>query len=175
MCRCAEGSAPALTRLGVLLVGSLVLIGATGAAAQPTEAPEPAADSADDDDDVIIVIGLRGSAIKNIAPLATLDEDAIAATGAATMSELLKAVGPVTKAADGSEPIFLLNGHRIASYQEVGTLPPEAIEKMEVLPEPEALRFGYPPTRRVLNFITKRQFQQTEVLYRRTARRAVEA
>ena len=31
-----------------------------------------------------------------------------------------------------------------------------------MLPEPAALRYGYPPTRRVLNFITKRNFRQAE-------------
>ncbi|QIK78452.1 hypothetical protein G7077_05600 [Sphingomonas piscis] len=131
----------------------------SGHAHAQDSAPPPAAD----DPNTIVVTGYRGSAIKKVAPLATLDEEAIAATGASSMSDLLKAVAPVTKSADGSDPIFLLNGQRISSYQEVGTLPPEAIAKMEVLPEPEALRFGYPPTRRVLNFITKPQFQQTEI------------
>jgi hypothetical protein len=58
--------------------------------------------------------------------------------------------------------IFLLNGQRTSGYQDIGSLPPEAIDKVEVLPEPAALKFGYPPSRRVVNFITKRRFSQTE-------------
>ena len=110
----------------------------------------------------IFIYGERQSAIKAIAPLATLDSDAIGATGATTMSELLQAIRPLTQSASGEDPIFLLNGQRTSGYQEIGSLPPEAIDKVEVLPEPAALRFGYPPTRRVLNFITKRNFRQIE-------------
>jgi hypothetical protein len=111
----------------------------------------------------IRVVGDRRSIARNVVPLASLDESAIAATGATNMSELLRALRPVAQSADGSDPIMLLNGQRMSGYQEIGTLPPEAIEKVEVLPEPAALKFGYPPTRRVMNFITKRRFQQVEV------------
>jgi iron complex outermembrane receptor protein len=110
----------------------------------------------------IVVTGQRGSIIKDIAPIVTLDADAIAATGASTMSEFLRAIRSTTQSADGSDPIFLLNGQRTSGYQDIGSLPPEAIDKVEVLPEPAALKFGYPPSRRVVNFITKRRFSQTE-------------
>ena len=43
----------------------------------------------------------------------------------------------------------LLNGQRTSGYQDIGSLPPEAIDKVEVLPEPAALKFGYPPSRRI--------------------------
>lgn len=69
----------------------------------------------------------------------------------------------MTQSADGSDPIFLLNAQRVSGYEEIGNLPPEAIEKVEGLPEPAALRYGYPPTRRVLNFITKRRFRQVAI------------
>jgi outer membrane receptor protein involved in Fe transport len=78
------------------------------------------------------------------------------------MDELLRAIRPLTQSAGGGQPIFLLNGQRTSGYQDISALPPEAIDKVEVLPEPAALKFGYPPTRRVLNFITKRNFQQIE-------------
>ncbi|WP_116091192.1 TonB-dependent receptor [Sphingomonas crusticola] len=110
----------------------------------------------------VVVTGRRGSAVTDIAPLATLDADTIAATGASSMAELLRAIRSVTTAADGSPPIYLLNGQRVSGYDEIGTLPPEALEKTEVLPEPAALKFGYPPTRRVVNFITKRRFRTIE-------------
>src|SRR5207237_4011596 len=110
----------------------------------------PTAESAGD----IIVRGDRRSVITNLAPIATLDANAVAATGATTMGELLAAIRAVTQAADGSPPIFLINGQRVSGFEEVNTLPPEAIEKTEVLPEQAALKFGYPPTRRVVNFIT---------------------
>ncbi|MEG8054990.1 hypothetical protein QP185_20395 [Sphingomonas aerolata] len=95
-----------------------------------------------------------------IQPLATLDAGAIAATGATSIDELLRTIRGVTQSGDGQDPIFLLNAQRVSGYQEIGNLPPEAIEKVEVFPQPVALQYGYPPTRRIVNFITKRRFRQ---------------
>ncbi len=108
----------------------------------------------------IIVVGRRGQVDTAIQPLATLDAGAIAATGATSIDELLRTIRGVTQSGDGQEPIFLLNAQRVSGYQEIGNLPPEAIEKVEVFPEPVALQYGYPPTRRIVNFITKRRFRQ---------------
>ena len=110
-----------------------------------------------------MVIGRRGEVETIAEPLATFDARAIAATGATSISELLATIRGVTQSADGQDPIFLLNAQRVSGYQEIGSLPPEAIEKVEVLPEPVALQFGYPPTRRIVNFITKRRFRQLAV------------
>lgn len=135
------------------------------ACAQQADVPPAAADSdnAPDGETAIVVTGVRGSAVIDLAPLATLSADAIAATGATTMAELLQAIRGTTQAADGAEPIFLLNAQRVSGYPEIGSLPPEAIERVEVLPEQTALRYGYPPTRRVVNFITKARFRQVEL------------
>jgi len=111
----------------------------------------------------IVVVGQRQSAVTNVEPLATLGGDTLSAIGATSMSELMRVIRPLAQSADGGDPIFLLNGQRTSGYQEIGSLPPEAIDKVEVLPEPAALKYGYPPTRRVLNFITKRDFRQFEV------------
>ncbi|MES2441418.1 MAG: TonB-dependent receptor [Pseudomonadota bacterium] len=132
-------------------------------AQQVDDPPQSAPDGqADEGRPEIVVTGIRGSAITDIAPLAELDAGAIAATGATTMPELLQAIRGTTQTADGAEPIFLLNAQRVSGYPEIGSLPPEAIEKVEVLPEQAALRFGFPPTRRVVNFITKRRFRLIE-------------
>jgi len=108
----------------------------------------------------IVVVGRRGQVDTAIQPLATLDAGAISATGATSIDELLRTIRGVTQSGDGQEPIFLLNAQRVSGYQEIGNLPPEAIEKVEVFPEPVALQYGYPPTRRIVNFITKRRFRQ---------------
>lgn len=139
----------------------------TPAVAAQTEAPEPQANEPlpDDpaDENYILVIGERRSAVKNVQPIATFDENVISGTGASSIAELMKVIGPVAKSADGSDPIVLINGQRVSGFNDIGSLPPEAIEKVEVLPEPAALKYGFPPTRRVMNFITKRHFQQTQV------------
>jgi len=128
----------------------------------PPVSTAPLASTVPDDADVV-VCGLRGSVIRDVQPLATFDSAAIESTGATSVTELLRTIRGATQSADGSEPIFLLNGQRVSGYGEIGTLPPEAIDKVEVLPEQTALRFGYPPTRRVVNFITKRRFRQVEL------------
>ncbi|MGT2513958.1 hypothetical protein ACVOMT_06585 [Sphingomonas panni] len=55
--------------------------------------------------------------------------------------------------------MFLLNGRRISGYREIWTLPPEALERTEVLSEQDAARFGFAPTVRVVNFVLKPQFR----------------
>jgi hypothetical protein len=142
---------------------SAILIGYPAGAAVPKKREKSAAPEARARDTEIVIIGQRNSAVKTIDPIATIDSKTISATGATTVRELLRVIKPLTQSADGSDPIFLLNGQRTSGYEEVGSLPPEAIDKVEVLPEPAALRYGYPPTRRVLNFITKRNFRQIEV------------
>ncbi|RYD65580.1 MAG: TonB-dependent receptor, partial [Sphingomonadales bacterium] len=141
---------------------ALALLSAPAAWAQQAEATEPGPQAEEVGSD-IVVIGRRGSAVTDIAPVLEMDADAIAATGAATVPELMQAIRGATQSPSGGEPIFLLNAQRVSSYQEIGSLPPEAIEKVEVLPEQAALRFGFPPTRRVVNFITKARFRQIEV------------
>jgi len=152
-----SGGRSRMLRRSALSCSSLIALLLSGAASAQ-EADEP-----EEKPGEIVVIGTRGSAVTDIAPIATLDAETIDGTGATTTTELLRSIQGVTKAADGSEPIFLLNAQRVSGYQEIGALPPEAIEKVEVLPEQAALRFGFPSTRRVVNFITKRNFRQIEV------------
>lgn len=134
--------------------------------AQEVPGPGPVAPDPSDDEQPhsdIVVIGQRGSAVTDLPPLAEFDAAAVAATGATTIPELLQAIRGSTQGADGAEPILLLNAQRVSGYAEIASLPPEAIEKVEVMPEQAALKFGFPPTRRLVNFITKARFRQLEV------------
>jgi hypothetical protein len=56
-------------------------------------------------------------------------------------------------------PVILVNGMRIASFRELRDYPPEAIRRVEVLPEEVALKYGYSPDQRVVNFILKNHFR----------------
>ncbi|UYY58163.1 TonB-dependent receptor domain-containing protein [Sphingomonas sp. S2-65] len=146
--------------LGTAGVGAVIC----GPGAWAQEASPPAADAEPQrGQEEVVILGTRGSAVTDIAPLLTLDENNVAALGASNMDELLRAIQGSTRSADGSPPVFLLNAQRVSGYEEIGTLPPEAIEKVEVLPELAALKFGYPPTQRVVNFITKRRFNQLDL------------
>lgn len=94
-------------------------------------------------------------------PIEVLNEEDIASYGASSIEELIAALAPQTgsgRGRGGGRPVFLVNGQRITSFREMRRIPPEAIRRLEILPEEVALRFGYPPNQRVVNFILKDKF-----------------
>ncbi len=96
------------------------------------------------------------------APIATLNEDDIAALGAGSVGELLTRIAPQTgsgRGRGGGFPVVLVNGQRITNFREMRNFPPEAIQRVEILPEEVALRFGFPPDTRVVNLILKKKFR----------------
>ncbi|MCX7864948.1 MAG: hypothetical protein N2423_07950, partial [Novosphingobium sp.] len=119
-----------------------------------------AAEGLIDNDGAILVIAgrIRGQVVTDLPPVMTLDEAEISAYGASSIAELIAATSPQTASGRGrgdGHPVILLNGQRISSFRILRNMPPEAIRRMEVLPEEVALRFGYPPDQRVINMILK--------------------
>ncbi len=93
--------------------------------------------------------------------MVTLNEADIAAYGASSLGDLISALGPQTgsgRGRGGGRPLVLLNGQRISNFREMRGISPEAVRRMEVLPEEVALRYGFPPNQRVVNFILKQNF-----------------
>lgn len=111
----------------------------------------------------IVITGRRvpGSVISDVDPIAVLDQDAIRSIGATSIKARLERLKPLSTSASGGDPVILLNGRRMSGMGEIQSLPPEAMERTEILPEQEAARFGFPPTVRVMNFITKKRFRAT--------------
>lgn len=110
---------------------------------------------------LVVATRIRGQLNVPQAPILTLDEADIEAYGADSLSDLLAQLSPQTGSGRGrgdGHPVVLLNGQRISSFREMRDIPPEAIRRMEILPEEVALRFGYPPNQRVVNFILKDKF-----------------
>jgi iron complex outermembrane receptor protein len=136
------------------LAGGAACPGAGTAQEIPPEAPSSGKDD-------IVITGQRtaGSAVGAVDPTATLDQAAIQALGATDLKTLLERLKTLTTSASGGDPVYLLNGRRMSSMNELYSLPQEAMEKIEVLPESEAARFGFPATVRVMNFITKKTFR----------------
>lgn len=108
----------------------------------------------------------RGSAIGDIDPEYVLDSRDIRATGATSIDELLQILAPETgsvRGRGGGRPILLIDGQRISSFRELRDIPPEAIERMDILPEEVALKYGYPAEQRVVNIVLRPRFNSTTV------------
>ncbi|MEO7738455.1 MAG: TonB-dependent receptor [Novosphingobium sp.] len=110
---------------------------------------------------LVIASRLMGQVEAAQPPIVTLDEADISAYGTSSLAELLTAVAPQTgsgRGRGGGFPVILINGQRIGNFREMANFPPEAIRRMEVLPEEVALRYGYSANQRVVNFILKDNF-----------------
>jgi hypothetical protein len=132
-------------------------------AGPPVEEPAPEVRAGDI---VVTARRLPGQVDAPQKPVETLDEEDIAAYGASSVGDLLDALGPETGTGRGrgsGAPVILVNGQRVASFREIHDYPPEAIRRVEILPEEVALRYGYPPDQRVVNFILKDHFRSHTV------------
>lgn len=129
--------------------------------------PLSAQDAAASGEIVVRADRIPGQLDVETAPVDTLEAADIQAIGATSIADLLAAIAPQTGSArgrgGGGQPIFLVNGIRIGSPREFRSYPPEAIEKVEVFPEEVAQRFGFPPDRRVVNFVLKNNFSSREI------------
>ena len=157
-----------LTRgVGVSLAALMLGAGLAHAQTQAAPAATPGAeDEAFDEyevDELVIEAASqpRGSVIGDIPPEITLSPREIRGLGASSVAELLEALEPQLasgRGRGGGRPITLVNGGRISSFSEIRDLPPEAIQRVEILPEEVALRYGYRADQRVVNFVLRRRF-----------------
>jgi hypothetical protein len=117
----------------------------------------------DEEGETIVVTGQRqrGAVIGDIEPEVVFNRREIRALGAGSLSELLEAIAPQTQSnrgREGGRPVILLNGRRISGFAEIRDIPPEAIVRIDVLPEEVALKYGYRADQRVVNFVLRRRF-----------------
>jgi hypothetical protein len=137
---------------------------ATAAAAQPATDPDDPDAEEEEEGETIVVTGQRprGAVIGDIPPEDQLDRREIRALGAGTLTELLDAIAPQTRSGRGRDegrPVILLNGRRISGFSEIRDIPPEAITRVDILPEEVALKYGYRADQKVVNFVLRRRFR----------------
>ena len=137
---------------------------ASETSAEAEDAATQDAIEGDFDGEEIVVTGRapRGSVIGDIPPEVTLDARDIRSYGASNIAELLQELSPQTQSGrgrGGGQPVTLLNGRRISGFQEIRNIPPEALERVEVLPEEVALKYGYRADQRVVNFVLRERFR----------------
>jgi len=140
----------------------------SGQPADANAAPQAAATPLDDsgDEEEIVVTGqrARGSVVGDIPPEQTLDSRDVRATGATNINELLEALAPQLGSArgrGGERPVLLLNGQRISSFRELRDIPTEAIQRVDILPEEVALKYGYRAEQKVVNIVLRQRFRST--------------
>jgi hypothetical protein len=109
--------------------------------------------------DIEVTATKRGVALGGQEPIVSYDSTQIQAFGATNIGELVTLLEAQTRSARGGSPVFLVNGRRISGFREIRGVPPEAIERFEVLPEETALSYGYSANQRVVNIILKAQFR----------------
>jgi hypothetical protein len=143
---------------------------AAGAPAVAQTPEDPAAGAPaeyEDEGEEIVVTGVRrGTVIGDIPPENTLSARDVRATGATDITELLDALAPQIGSArgrGGERPVLLLNGQRISSFREMRDIPTEAIERVDILPEEVALKYGYRADQRVVNIVLRPRFRSTVV------------
>lgn len=122
-----------------------------------------------DDVDAVEVIGRRGAA--KVAPDFELNENDIRVLGADDIGQVIAEL--TERYALGETPTIIVNGRRVSDPGVFTRFPPDALTRVEILPdEANALYGGSPSEGRVVNIVVKRRFESVEgraAWYRPTA------
>lgn len=165
-------------RIALLSSSVLALVTSVADPAQAADMVEITAESAEDQpqaidsgatndeaatpDIIVTAARLPGSIDTDAPPIDELSEGDITAIGASSVTDLLAAIAPQAGSGrgrgGGGPPVILLNGQRVSSFRELRDLPPEAIRQVQIFPEEVALKYGFRPDQRVVNFILKPDF-----------------
>jgi len=158
----------------LLLSSAAILFPCLPAHAQPavtpranaaaTAAAQPIDDTGDEEEIVVTGARARGSVVGDIPPQNILDARDVRATGATSITELLDALAPQIGSArgrGGEAPVLLLDGLRISGFRELRDIPTEAIQRVEILPEEVALKYGYRADQKVVNIVLRQRFRST--------------
>lgn len=107
----------------------------------------------------IEVLSRRGSTA--ITPETEYGANAIDAFGAYDIGEVLRRAARATGGEDA--PVVIINGQRVTNPSIYLSLPPDALERLEVLPPGSAGAFGGSTSGRVYNLVTQRQFKSRDI------------
>jgi len=111
----------------------------------------------DRDPNAVVVNGdrLRGAVAGNIPPDHILGPDDILAYGADSLEALLKDLAPrALGRGDARDTAVLINGKRVSSFADIASLPVEAIQRIDILPEAVAASYGFRGDAKLINVVT---------------------
>ena len=126
-------------------------------------APAEVAQAAAEEDEEITVSTARlpGQVVGDIKPELSFGTQELRAIGAGSITELLGELAPQTRSGrgrGGGPPAVLINGKRVSGFAEIRNIPPEAIQRVDVLPEEVSLKYGFRADQRVINFVLRPRF-----------------
>ena len=132
-------------------------VAAQATAAATTEAEEGS-------DAAVRLSGVEVTARRGAAktpPETELSPDDILALGAYDIGEALDRIGSAYGIVD--PPVVIINGRRVQNPGDYMGFPPDALTRVELLPEQAAGLYGADPGRRVVNIVLKRNFESRDV------------
>lgn len=100
-----------------------------------------------------------GAVLGDIPPEGTFSAADVRSFGVSSMEDLLTELTPQTTSGLGGDPVVLLNGRRISGQGEIRDIPTEAIQRVEILPEEVALKYGYSADQKVVNIVLRQRFR----------------
>lgn len=137
---------------------------APGEAPAPPQASAAARAEAEEADDVAVrlsgveVVARRGAA--KTPPETELGPGEIEALGAYDIGEALDRISSAYGITE--PPVVIINGRRVQNAGDYLSFPPDAMTRVELLPEQAAGLYGADPGRRVVNIVLKRSFQSRD-------------
>lgn len=151
---------PAPVRYRRFLLAATSASALLSAAAHGQDASSPLPQAEDEVEEVVVTAGReRGAVLGNVTPELQLNAGDVRSLGVSSIQELLTELGPQLQSSSGRPPVTLLEGHRIASFREIASIPAEAIARVDILPEEVGLRYGYGADQRVMNIVLRQRFR----------------
>jgi iron complex outermembrane recepter protein len=155
-------SAPVPQYMRRFVALNLLMATAAPHALMAQEKADQATENTSSTDLVVVGERIKGAVDTKIKPIEEISEKDIAGLGATSVAGVLAAVTPQAGSGrgrgGGGMPIILLNGQRISGFRELRDLPSEAIKRVQIFPEELAIKYGFRPDQRVINFILKDNF-----------------
>lgn len=135
------------------------------AAPKPAQTATPPEDADTEVEAITITASGKpyGAVLGDIPAEETFSAADVRAFGVSSMEDLLTELTPQTTSGLGGDPVVLLNGRRISGQGEIRDIPTEAIQRVEILPEEVALKYGYTADQKVVNIVLRQRFRASTV------------
>lgn len=141
--------------LGLLCRAAKAETDVSAADAAATLQAAPSVDQPVTGDDIIVTAPRYGEA--RVKAETEFSEEEISTFGADSVRDLLGRMGPFIDAGE-DEPVILVNGKPTGFNRSVLDYPPEALDRLAVLPPEAAARYGHSSGKRVVNLVLKHAF-----------------